>query len=762
MNTPRSFKRPATSAELQLATQLFGKRARSDVSLAQYTTYRVGGNAALHIHVESIDDLEAISAVLAQVDLPLLVIGRGSNMLIADTGFQGLAITFGSFLEYIDLPDRAIDAGDRGSAGSEDGGLEVEPIALFGGSVLLPVAARQSVHRGLTGFEWGVGVPGTIGGAVRMNAGGHGSDMASSLVSARIFHLLRGVEAHVDAVDLGLRFRGSAIADHHVVLSATLNLSWATDTEAAENQLSEIVKWRRENQPGGQNAGSVFVNPVPGEVSAGALIDQIGMRGFRIGTAHVSEKHANFIQAEEDGLASDVVQVMAEIRRRVKESTGYDLRSEIRLAGFDASMDPSLVEVLTSESDTSVATVRLEHIFDRNANTSVSTDTSIPISVLSSTIFQDPLDVPTEVLDELRAVFGDETSTTQEQPVIASVTDIKTREVTMPLVSDGVTADVTGNASGIASGTAPSRVVIVDEDFRQPSESDFPSDTASQSVHQAPTSVRVLITDDDVAQDLDAEIIVGTQWSEGHKSRRFFGALLGKVAGGNKRKRLVMTGLGVVLSIAVVLVVLASPIVAVRTVQVEGAKYADAALVRSVSDSLKGKSVLTVDTKTASERLESDPWIKSARITTSLPSRVLIQINERVPVAWFLGVDNRARVIDEDGLVLSVVEGRPTQYMWIEGTGPNLTAGASSAAAYRAAGQLAMSLPSELEPMVKHLGVAGTEEITMTLKTGTVINFGAPIDMRNKLVNVVVLLRRQDVNSIVSIDVSTGTPVVQS
>jgi len=752
MNTPRSFKRPATNAELQLATELFGKRANSDVPLAQYTTYRVGGNAALHVHVESIDDLEAISAVLAQVDLPLLVIGRGSNMLIADTGFQGLAITFGSFLEYIDLPERT------GGAGGADVEHDVEPIALFGGSVLLPVAARQSVHRGLTGFEWGVGVPGTIGGAVRMNAGGHGSDMASSLVSARIFHLLRGVEAHVDAVDLGLRFRGSAIADHHVVLSATLNLGWATDREATENQLSEIVKWRRENQPGGQNAGSVFVNPVPGEVSAGALIDQIGMRGFRIGTAHVSEKHANFIQAEEGGLASDVVQVMAEIRRRVKESTGYDLRSEIRLAGFDATVDPSLVEVLTSESDTSVATVRLEHIFNRNANTSVSTDTSIPISILSSTTFQDPLDVPTEVLDELRAVFGDETSTTQEQPAIASVTDIKTREVTMPVGVDGST----GSASDTASITAPSRVVIVDEDFRQPSESDFPSDTASQSVHQAPTSVRVLITDEDVAQDLDAEIIVGTQWSDGPKSRKLLGMIAGKIAGGNKRKRLVMAGLGVVLTIGVALVVLASPVVAVRTVKIEGARYADAALVRSVSDSLKGKSVLTVDTKTAVERLESDPWIKSARITTTLPSRVLIQINERIPVAWFLGVDNRARVIDEDGLVLSVVEGRPTQYMWIEGTGPNLTAGASSAAAYRAAGQLAMSLPSELEPMVKHLGVAGTEEITMTLKTGTVVNFGAPVDMRNKLVNVVVLLRRQDVNSIVSIDVSTGTPVVQS
>jgi len=742
MNTPRSFKRPATIAELQLATELFGKRAHTDVSLAQFTTYRVGGNAALHVHVQSIEDLEAISAVLAQVDLPLLVIGRGSNMLIADNGFAGLAITFGSFLEYIDLPDRSDGA---------DGGLDVEPIALFGGSVLLPVAARQSVHRGLKGFEWGVGVPGTIGGAVRMNAGGHGSDMASSLVSARIFHLLRGVEAHVDAVDLGLRFRGSAIADHHVVLSATLNLGWATDSDAGETQLSEIVKWRRENQPGGQNAGSVFVNPVPGEVSAGALIDQIGMRGFRIGTAHVSEKHANFIQADEGGLASDVVQVMAEIRRRVKESTGYDLRSEIRLAGFDATTDPSLVDVLTSESDTSVATVRLEHIFDRNANASVSTDTSMPISVLTSTTFQDPLDVPTEVLDELRAVFGDETSNTQEQPVIASVTDIKTREVTMPFETPVTDA-----------ATAPSRVVIVDEDFRQPSESDFPSDTDSQSVHKAPTSVRVLITDDDVAQDLEAEIIVGTQWGELIISRRFLGKIVGRITGGNKRKRLVTLGLSAVLALGVALIVLASPIVAVRTVKVEGAKYADAALVRSVSESLKGKSVLTVDTKTASERLESDPWIKTARITTSLPSRVLIQINERIPVAWFLGVDNRARVIDEDGLVLSVVEGRPTQYMWIEGTGPNLTAGASSAAAYRAAGQLAMSLPSELAPMVKHLGVAGTEKITMTLKTGTVINFGAPVDMRNKLVNVVVLLRRQDVNSIISIDVSTGTPVVQS
>ena len=132
MNTPRLSKRPATVAELQLATELFAKRAHTDVSLAPFTTYRVGGNAALHVHAESIDDLEAISTVLAQVDLPLLVIGRGSNILIADTGFQGLAITFGGFLEYIDLPDRSDDGGSQDGDGSQEGSPAVEPIALFG------------------------------------------------------------------------------------------------------------------------------------------------------------------------------------------------------------------------------------------------------------------------------------------------------------------------------------------------------------------------------------------------------------------------------------------------------------------------------------------------------------------------------------------------------------------------------------------------------------------------------------------------------
>lgn len=743
----RALRRPATKAELDHAAHLLGIRAQREVSLAPLTTYKVGGAAALYMQIGSIDDLEFVSSVLAQVDLPLLVIGRGSNMLVADAGFKGLALTFGNFLEYIDLPDNS----ER----------DVEPIALFGGSVSLPVAARQSSHRGLSGLEWGVGVPGSVGGAVRMNAGGHGSDMATALVSARIFHLRKGVEAHVDALDLGLRFRGSAIAEHHVVLSATLNLSWAKDVGESEAQLAEIVKWRRENQPGGQNAGSVFVNPVPGEVSAGALIDQIGMRGFRIGTAEVSEKHANFIQADAGGLAADVVQVMAQVRRLVKEASGYDLRSEIRLAGFDSLSDPLLAEVLTSESDTSVATVRLEHVFDRNSSASTNSDTSIPLSILTSTSFVAPIEISSDVFAELKLVFGDADPST-EQPIMASITDITSREVT-----SATQIPVTQSGSAATSDASEAqRVVIIDDDFYQPTETDFPSDADSQSVHQAPTSMRVLITDDDVHKESNADIIVGTNWKSKTGVRKWtlwlWQATIGKFVGGNRRKKLLAIGGIAAAVIGIALVVLASPLVAVSKVDVQGARYADAKLISSVAASLKGKSVLTVDTKTAQRRLESDPWVESVRISTALPNRVMIEIHERIPVAWFLGVDNRARVIDAQGLVLSVQDGRPTNYLLIEGTGPNLIPGATANDAYRAAGQLAISIPVELQPMVKNLGVSGPNQITMTLTSGTLINFGEPVDMRNKLVNVVVLLRRQDSNTIVGIDVSTGIPVVQS
>ena len=167
-----------------------------------------------------------------------------------------------------------------------------------------------------------------------MNAGGHGSDMAASLVGVQLLDLRTTNNAWVTVDQLRLRFRGSDIAAHQVVVDAKLLLQRG-DTAAAEATLTEIVRWRREHQPGGQNAGSVFVNPIPGQLAAAELIDKVGLRGFRIGGAAVSEKHANFIQANENCTAADVRAVIEYVRAEVQRTAGVQLRSEVTLVGFD-------------------------------------------------------------------------------------------------------------------------------------------------------------------------------------------------------------------------------------------------------------------------------------------------------------------------------------------------------------------------------------------------------------------------------------------
>src|SRR5829696_1457044 len=151
---------------------------------------------------------------------------------------------------------------------SSDPGPAGHVVVAAGGGVALPVLARRTAAAALTGFEWAVGVPGSVGGAVKMNAGGHGSDMAACLVGVDLVERGDGDGVRtVPAAALGLRFRGSDVGDHQVVLRARLRLA-PGDREHSEREIAEIVRWRREHQPGGQNAGSVFVNPVPGEISA--------------------------------------------------------------------------------------------------------------------------------------------------------------------------------------------------------------------------------------------------------------------------------------------------------------------------------------------------------------------------------------------------------------------------------------------------------------------------------------------------------------
>lgn len=314
MNTfdPNTFDRGALVAGCRAA----GIEVHLDHALALLTTYAVGGSAAAAVILRSTDEVVRFAGVMSTMPgVPLVVIGRGSNTLVSDAGFPGVAVVMAT--------------GDEGRAVAVDGDL-----VSASGSMLMPVLARRSVQAGRAGLEWCVGIPGTVGGAVRMNAGGHGAEMVDSLVSVSLVSLRSGVRRQVEASALGLHFRGSALCAQHVVLSATFATT-SQDPVVGTAALDEIVSWRRQNQPGGRNAGSVFVNPAPGEGSAGALVDSLGLRGFAVGGAHVSEKHANFIQATEGATAGDIIGVMSHVQDQVAQHCGVVLRSEVRLVGFD-------------------------------------------------------------------------------------------------------------------------------------------------------------------------------------------------------------------------------------------------------------------------------------------------------------------------------------------------------------------------------------------------------------------------------------------
>lgn len=213
--------------------------------------------------------------------------------------------------------------------------------------------------------------------------------------------------------------------------------------------------------------------------------------------------------------------------------------------------------------------------------------------------------------------------------------------------------------------------------------------------------------------------------------------------------------------VVVVIVLLASPIFAIRSVTVEGNVYTSKEVLAAVTKTLKGASVFTVDTQRARELLLEDSWVSDVRITTRFPGKALVEIAERVPIVWYVGDDQKARIVDARGRVIAVLTGWPTKYLRVTGVGPSLEAGATADDVYRAAAQLVLALPDELRPMVKSLEVSPGGELAMTLKGGTLVRFGPPNDLQNKLVAVVVLLRRQNPSTLAVIDVSTGDPTVQ-
>lgn len=285
-----------------------------DVPVAELTTYRLGGPVAVLVRVPDETALGAVARVVAHEQPPLLVVGRGSNLLVADAGFEGVAIVLAGSFEAVAI--------DRASG-----------TLVAGAAVPLPVVARRAAASGLTGLEFLVGIPGSMGGAVSMNAGGHGRETREVLRRAAVVSLFDGTGSarSLDVADLDLGYRRSNLGPGDVVTSAELT---ATPAEPAdcEARLADIVRWRRDHQPGGANAGSVFRNP-PGD-SAGRLIDATGCKGLRVGGAIVSPKHANFFQAETGATADDVRRLVEAVRDRVATATGIELEPELRMFGF--------------------------------------------------------------------------------------------------------------------------------------------------------------------------------------------------------------------------------------------------------------------------------------------------------------------------------------------------------------------------------------------------------------------------------------------
>jgi len=300
----------AVGTEIQ---RRIGVKTSRDEPMARFTTMRVGGPADLFAIVHNVFELRAIVRFARARGLPHLVLGRASDVIISDDGFRGLVIQV-----------RAEGSRVVGHTYVADAGVQMAR------------AATETQKAGLSGLEFGLAIPGTVGGAVWANAGAHGSDMAAVLRSVRVL-LADGSEADLPVAELGLTYRDSRFkhpasdGPTELVVEATFALDPA-DAATINGRLDEIRHWRQAHQPLGMpSAGSVFRNP-PND-SAGRLIDAAGLKGTRIGGASVSEKHANFIVNDQKGSATDVRRLAELVRAEVLARHGVGLELEVLFVG---------------------------------------------------------------------------------------------------------------------------------------------------------------------------------------------------------------------------------------------------------------------------------------------------------------------------------------------------------------------------------------------------------------------------------------------
>ena len=297
--------------EQELATVLEADQIRREEPLSRHTTFRVGGPAE-YLVTPQIAQIPQVVELCRRYDLPLTVIGNGSNLLIADGGLRGVVMEIGkaaSGIRVIDEEDLAVSAGS-----------------------LLSETAAFAAKEGLAGMEFAAGIPGSLGGAVVMNAGAYGGEMKDILSGVRVL-TQRGEIRVRPADELELSYRHSRMMDERdIVLEVRLNLT-QDSTAVIRARMEELRKKRVEKQPlEYPSAGSTFKRPEG--YFAGKLIEDAGLRGFRVGDAQVSEKHCGFVINRGAATAAQILELMQEVQRRVREHSGVDLEPEVRLLGF--------------------------------------------------------------------------------------------------------------------------------------------------------------------------------------------------------------------------------------------------------------------------------------------------------------------------------------------------------------------------------------------------------------------------------------------
>ncbi len=281
--------------------------------LAATTTFGVGGPAAVFIELADLPAAQVFSRSLRGTtaeQVPMFVLGKGSNTLLSDEGFAGVVVHLGRGHKWLRRDGRVVSAG-AGEA--------------------MPALAAWAAREGLAGLEFAAGIPATVGGSVRMNAGAHGADTGGPLRAVDLVLPGRGEVCSLERAEVDFGYRRSRLPERALVVAASWHLD-PDDPAAIRTRLDELRAWRRGTQPlRERNCGSVFTNP-QGD-SAGRLIDAAGAKGLSIGAAEVSSKHANFIIVRRGATAADVHALIGEVRERVHRADGPLLEPEVRLVG---------------------------------------------------------------------------------------------------------------------------------------------------------------------------------------------------------------------------------------------------------------------------------------------------------------------------------------------------------------------------------------------------------------------------------------------